>query len=251
MASPSGSATRVAATISPPTRKRRPLDTAYFDALIREHHLVRPALAVAHDGPGFSATTALILIDIQKAFDHPKWGSRNNPDAEANAAKLLAGWRASGRPVVHIRHLNPKPGSLFHVEAATSQIKDVVLPRADEPVFTKDVNSAFIGTPLEAWLRARGCEAVVLAGLTTPHCVSTTTRMAGNLGFQAHLVADATAAFALTGPDGHVHPAEEIHRVSLATLHDEFAGILDTADALARLDDTHSLVQVSGTGAAA
>jgi nicotinamidase-related amidase len=163
-----------------------------------------------------------------KSFHDPSWGERNNPRAEENALKLLAAWRSAARPIAHVRHLSPKAGSLFHKDSPTSEFKYGFLPEPGEPVFVKSVNSAFIGTRLEAWLRAKGIQQVIIAGLTTPHCVSTTARMAGNLGFTTFLVADATAAFAVTGPDGHVHPAEEIHRVSLATLHEEFASILNT-----------------------
>ncbi len=73
------------------------------------------------------------------------------------------------------------------------------------------MNSAFIGTDLEARLRRDGIETVVLTGLCTDHCVSTTTRMAANLGFTAIVPADAAATFDRTGHDGTVHAAEEIH----------------------------------------
>ena len=208
-----------------------PRDMGYFDALIKEHGLaVHPPAALSR--PALDSRATLILIDIQKSFDDPSWGERNNPRAEENAARLLGAWRASGRPIAHVRHLSPRAGSLFHKDSPASRFKDGFEPQEGEPVFIKSVNSAFIGTGLEAWLRAGDRQTVVIAGLTTPHCVSTTTRMAGNLGFTAYLVADATAAFALTGADGRVHPAEEIHRVSLATLHDEFATMVDTDSVL-------------------
>jgi hypothetical protein len=52
--------------------------------------------------------------------------------------------------------------------------------------------------------------------------------MAANLGFEVYMASDAIAAFEITGPDGKRYSAEEIHSVSLATLHEEFATVVDT-----------------------
>ena len=178
---------------------------------------------------------ALILIDVQNGFDDPRWGARSNPQAEANIAALLAAWRESGRPVIHVRHDSVLPGSPLRPGQAGNAIKAEAAPQGDEPVLGKSVNSAFIGTGLEDRLRAAGIASVVIVGLTTDHCVSTTTRMAGNLGFETVLVGDATATFDRTGPDGDFYPAKTIHRVELASLHGEFATVATTADVLAAL----------------
>jgi nicotinamidase-related amidase len=179
--------------------------------------------------------TALIVIDVQQGFDHPKLGRRNNPDAESNVARLIAAWRESERQIYHIQHLSTDEGSPFQPGLPGVEHKEIAKPLWHEPVVTKRVNSAFIGTDLEARIRQRMIKTVVICGLTTNHCVGSTTRMAGNLGFETHLAGDACAAFDRVGPDGVTYPAEQLHAVSLANLHGEFATVQTTDDILAAL----------------
>ncbi len=176
--------------------------------------------------------TALIIIDVQKGFDNPKWGERNNLQAEENIERLLQAWRDSDRPVFHIQHLSISPDSVLNANSPGSEIKDIVKPIDGEQIVQKHVNSAFIGTNLEQMLRDKKIETLVITGLTTPHCVSTTTRMAGNFGFETYLVSDATAAFEIVGHNGKHYSAEEIHETALATLHEEFATVIETETVL-------------------
>lgn len=180
-----------------------------------------------------SSSTALLLIDVQQGLDEPRWGTRNNPQAERRIGELLAAWRASGRPVIHVQHLSLEAESPLRADKPGHVFKAEALPAANEPVFQKHVNSAFIGTGLEAHLRARGIHELVVAGLTTDHCVSTTVRMAGNLGFEVTVVEDATATFSRHGPDGSEYSADVMHQVSLASLHGEFATVRSAHDVLA------------------
>ena len=176
--------------------------------------------------------TALILIDVQKGFDDPSWGRRNNPDAEQKMSTLLAEWRKHERPVVHVQHCSEEPDSPLRPDQPGCAIRDEVAPADGEAHFTKSVNSAFIGTSLESYLRERGITSLVMVGLTTDHCVSTTTRMAGNLGFDVTLVSDATATFDREGPDGTLHSADSIHAIHLASLNGEFCVVMSTAEVL-------------------
>ena len=177
----------------------------------------------------------LLLIDVQQGFDEPVWGERNNPGAEGNMAALLSAWRATNRPVIFVKHLSLLPDSPLNKDNPGCAIKEIVKPNAGELIVWKHVNSAFIGTDLEEELRRKGYDTLVIVGLTTQHCVSTTARMAGNLGFHTYVVSDATAAFGLTGPDGVDYSAETVHALSLATIHNEFAQVMDTETMLKAL----------------
>ena len=176
---------------------------------------------------------ALLVIDVQQGFDNEAyWGARNNPQAEENIARLLEAWRTIKRPIFHIKHNSTTPQSPLHPNHPGNALKPIAAPRDGEPLIGKDVNSGFIGTDLEAQLRAAGIQEVVIVGLTTPHCISTTTRMASNLGFRTIVVSDATAAHAGKGPDGEPIDAETMHYHALAALNGEFAEILTTEDLL-------------------
>lgn len=180
---------------------------------------------------------ALIVIDVQRAFD--AWEAagkrRNNPDAVARIVDLLEAFRAQGAPIFHIRHEGTTPNSSFLPSRSGYAVKDEAREQAGEPVIVKRVNSAFIGTDLEARLRAGGIDSLVICGATTNHCVETTARMAGNLGFDAQLVRDATWTFDRIGPDGELHAAEDIHAMTLSNLNGEFARIVTAADVIAAL----------------
>src|SRR4030095_16278565 len=119
---------------------------------------------------------ALILIDIQKGFENVEYcgGQRNNPDAEKNASKLLKLWRENGFPIFHIKHCSSNPTSLLNESNEGNDFNDLVKPITDEPVIKKNVNSAFIGTNLKEQLDKAAITKLVIVGLTTDHCVSTT-----------------------------------------------------------------------------
>lgn len=188
--------------------------------------------------------TGLMIIDTQMGFNDPKWGVRNNPDAEANIARLLSRWRAKGLPIFHVHHDSVSPNGSFRPGSPGHLPKPEAAPLQPEPVYHKSVNSAFIGTRLEEDLRKKGITALVITGLTTNHCVSTTTRMAGNLGFDTYLVSDAAATFERAHVDGRPRSAEEVHLAALSDIHGEFATVLVTDEVLAACD----LLPSSGWG---
>lgn len=175
---------------------------------------------------------ALLIIDVQKGFDDPSWGHRNNPDAEEKIAQLLTHWRSHSRPIIHIRHCSVEPNSPLRSNQPGNTFKEVVKPLPREPEFTKTVNSAFIGTELEQYLRNQAILQLVVVGLTTDHCVSTSVRMAGNLGFHVTVVSDATATFDRTDHRGIHYSADAIHNIHLASLNGEFCTVQTTEQVL-------------------
>ncbi|MDJ0953291.1 MAG: cysteine hydrolase family protein [Acidimicrobiia bacterium] len=174
--------------------------------------------------------TALLVVDVQTGFDDSYWGPGNNPDAEANIAKLIAAWRRAKRPVVFVRHDSVLPESPLRPNQPGNALKPELAGEPDLLV-TKNVNSAFYGEPdLDAWLRHRGITGVAIAGITTNHCCETTARMAGNLGYETIFVLDATRAFDQVDINGETIPADEVARMTAANLHGEFADVVMTAD---------------------
>lgn len=177
-----------------------------------------------------SKKTALLLIDIQDGLDQLDYygGERNNPQAEKNCRRILDQFRTNKWPVFHVKHNSTNPDSPLHPDHQGNNIKDIVAPILGEPVIEKNVNSAFIGTNLQERLDELGLKHLIVVGLTTEHCVSTTVRMAANLGYQVTLATDAIAAFNKTGSNGEEYSAEMIHQTTLATLKDEFANLKRT-----------------------
>ncbi|MGU3374120.1 cysteine hydrolase family protein [Chryseobacterium sp. M5A1_1a] len=180
---------------------------------------------------------ALLLIDIQKGFlDEQYWGgNRNNKSAEQISGKLLEKWRELNLPIFHIRHSSLNPDSKLHETHIGFEFNDYVIPKNNEPVITKNVNSAFIGTNLKKQLDHQNITTLVIIGITTNHCVSTTTRMAGNYGYETYLISDATATFDRIGINGEKYDSELIHLTTLANLNEEFAVVWNAEKLLSEL----------------
>ena len=176
--------------------------------------------------------TALILIDIQQGFEDIKYwgGHRNNPDAEEKASRLLGHWRAHNWPIYIVKHNSITPTSPLRPGLPGNNLHHLIEPRSNEPVIEKEVNSAFIGTDLEKRLKDTQIKQVVIAGLTTDHCISTSVRMSANLGFKTILVEDACATFDKTASSGKKYSAEMIHESQIVSLEGEFAEVVKLSD---------------------
>ncbi|KAF0863269.1 cysteine hydrolase family protein [Pseudomonas sp. LD120] len=176
--------------------------------------------------------TALILIDQQQGILHPRLGPRNNPKAEQRMLELLAHWRLRGWPVIHVQHLSRSRDSVFWPGQAGVEFQPDFAPQAGEWLVQKQVPDAFCGHSLNADLRRKGIEHLVIAGVATNNSVESTARTAGNLGFNVWVVADACYTFDKPDFAGRARSAEEVHAMSLANLHGEYATVLTLAQLL-------------------
>ena len=174
----------------------------------------------------------LLLVDIQKAFlekDYPGL-IRNNENAEFICGKILKKWRTLDLPIIHVRHSSTNPESKLHKSRPGFEFNDYVTPLETEMVLTKEVNSAFIGTNLENILIKSHIDTLVIVGMTTNHCISTTVRMSGNLGFDTYLISDSTACYNTKGMNGEIIPCNTIYNSALASLQEEFATVIDSKE---------------------
>ena len=180
-------------------------------------------------------STALLLIDVQKAWDDPHWGARSHPQAESRIQELVAAFRSSGRPLLHIRQDSLDPHSPLYPGEPGHGFKPEGEPLGGERIVAKSSSSAFIGTELELILRSLGIDRLVIAGFGMAQDVSSTIRMAADLGFKVLMVQDALVAFELEDAAGQVLPPDQIHRVVLAELHGAFGVALEAAALLSNI----------------
>jgi nicotinamidase-related amidase len=200
----------------------------------------------------FAADTALLLIDVQKGVHVlTHWGGptgrMNNPDCQDNLIALTKAFRAADRQVAFTRHNSREAASPLKFSLPTGEQLDGLEVAQADIVIPKDVNSGFVGTNLEIELRRAGIKRLVIAGYFTNFCVETTTRMAGNMGYDVYLVHDACATTNRIGLDGTDYEPELVHDMAVASLHGEFCTALSTQQAIGLLGaDSTELNRVQG-----
>lgn len=173
---------------------------------------------------------ALLIIDMQRGMSGAGLPARNNPQAESAVADLLVSWRERAAPIVHVRHISRTPGSPFWPGQPGVEFQPALAPLPSEHVLEKNVPDAFANTGLERWLHQRDIGALVIVGVSTNNSVEATARSAGSLGFETYVVSDATFAFAKQDFNGVARSADEVHAMSLANLHGEYAIVKRAAE---------------------
>ena len=175
-------------------------------------------------------SATLVIVDMQKAMDDPRYGKRGQPDAEEKVAALLGHWRELGNPVVHIRDNSLDPESPYAPGKPTHAFKPEVAPLDHEIIVDKQTNNAFIGTDLMQVLEDIGSIELVICGVHMQYCVESTVRMAGNLGFMVFVPQDCAVAVDQTDRTGRHWTAEEVHALQLSILEGSFCKVLNSED---------------------
>lgn len=130
---------------------------------------------------------ALLIIDVQQGLCEGPGAAWDTPGLIARINALADAARAAGAPVVWIQHeaLN----ELQHGSAAW-QLAAGLAPQADDVYVRKTTPDSFNRTDLEALLRARGVDTLIVCGMHTEFCVDTTCRRALALGWPVRLASD-------------------------------------------------------------
>ena len=180
---------------------------------------------------------ALIVVDVQNDYDrngaleiqHPPF-AKTLP----NVGRAMDAAREAGIPVVVIRMDLPDTAPVFARGTPGADLHPEVARRPADVVLEKRLPSAFTGTGLDDWLRARGIETITIVGYMTHNCDLSTAVHAMHMGYGVELLSDATGSVPYANSAGQA-TAEEIHRVMLVVMQARFAAICTTDEWIAHL----------------
>ena len=207
---------------------------------------------------------ALIVIDYQNYSSNPNCGLaqlllEKHPEVAAyyvpritevtipNTRRLLNAFRSARKEVIFTRHGALLPDgrdmilrrrkrdqdslagtgrpNMWAKGSYEHEIVDELRPLPHELVIDKNSSSPFNSTGIDQVLHNMGIETLCVAGMATAQCVETTSRDAGDRGYNVIVVEDAVATF-----------FPEHHRASLSALARVFAQVWDTDQVLSVLE---------------
>jgi len=185
-----------------------------------------------------ASQTALIVVDIQNEYYAGKnfRGQMVIPDGDKvlkNSQKLVSYAHQKGMQVYFVRHIAPKDSPLFAEGSVYARFHQDLQPSARDAIITKATPSSFVGTDLDAQLKKKGIKKVIVIGLMTHMCISSTARDAVPLGYNVIIPEDATATRDLDDGQGGVVDHKALQRAALAGVADVFAEIMTTKDVMA------------------
>lgn len=177
---------------------------------------------------------ALVVVDVQNEYvtGHLQI---EYPPVETSLARIgeaMDAAAAAGIPVVVVQQMAPTDAPLFAEGSHGWQLHPVVAGRPHDHLVRKRLPSAFIGTDLGDWLRARGIDTLVVTGYMTHNCNDTTIKHAFDAGLLVEFLMDASGSVPYANRAGTAS-AEEIHRVFAVVEQSRYAAVLTTAEWIA------------------
>jgi len=207
------------------------------------------------DFPLFSATTALINVDMQRCFvEGSPLASPEGPALVPKINRLIRTCRSTGALVVHTRVWMAKDGSnlgvmaelvppfivdLYTEGSPAAELHPALDVALDDLIVNKTRYGAFHGTDLAPQLRRRGIDTVIISGIATNICCETTAREAAQHDFRVVFLSDGTATKEMNGV-----AADELQLATLASLGMVFAQI-------STIDETEGKLRATSLGASA
>jgi nicotinamidase-related amidase len=184
------------------------------------------------------ASTALVVIDLQRGIVGRPTAPHPASDVVTHTAALTAALRAAGGTVILVHGTRSGDGKDgLHPQTDTqpwqpgpraadwAEIVPELGPEPGDLVIGKRQWGAFYGTDLDLQLRRRGIDTLLLTGIATNIGVESTARDAFERGYQQVFVEDAMASL---GPDEHAN--------TIRTVFSRIGRVRSTADVLAALE---------------
>ncbi|KAI4218636.1 MAG: hypothetical protein L6R36_008839 [Xanthoria steineri] len=166
-------------------------------------------------------SSVLIIVDAQNEYDHGLLAIHEVQKSRNAIGEVLEKWRNGGGEVVHILHKVPEGAPLFTPGTELAEEFKELKPREGEKVIYKPHPCAFTDTPLDAHLKQLGKSKIVLAHV----CISATSRIGAELGYDVSVVSDAIGDRDIPGAK-----AGQLVDTVLAELGDVSATIVKSGD---------------------
>ncbi len=184
-----------------------------------------------------SATTALILIDVQESFRRrPYWSAADQPRFFRCVNALIDGCVQQGVPIVRVFHTDGPQTADNPFDTRSGHVRPLEGLADFDAALTieKHRHSALVGTGLGVWLHQHGIRRLIIAGIRTEQCCETTARHTSDEGWQIDFVGDATLTFDMRTPAGDTLTAAQIAERTETVLAGRFATLCTVREALDR-----------------
>src|SRR5450759_1169479 len=168
--------------------------------------------------------TCLVLVDLQNDyFPGGKMELAGIEDVAENAQLLLAEFRKTELPIIHVQHISLPPNAFFFLPGTDgAKINKRVTPQKGETVVQKNYPNSFRNTSLLEILKNADVDTLVICGALSHMCIHRTTRAAFDLGFNCVVAEDACATMDLVFQN-KIIKAAEVHASFMAALSFPYA----------------------------